>query len=148
MGGSSSLACHTKQDSLFLLSHSTHMALGRQAVLLVSLLFIVKTTTWVWQNAHASPSAHLLNKRSIPVDQLGIDDTDDTLLQCDAVHLHEDQCAFVLEHCQGVTPGMIDYIRWYYCASGAARPIILIVLVRVKDDDDADMYVILSTMTL
>ncbi|KAI7863716.1 Sodium/calcium exchanger protein-domain-containing protein [Spinellus fusiger] len=75
------------------------MSLGRNSVLLLSALLIIKTIAYSWQNSH-----------------------------CDDIHLHEDQCAYVMEHCIGMTPGMINYIPLYYCASTALKPFIFILL--------------------
>lgn len=55
------------------------------------------------------------------------------LQQCDNIWEHEDQCAYVLEHCSDTIPSLINYLQWYYC-SGSVKPLVLICLVSYHRD--------------
>ncbi|KAI9278591.1 Sodium/calcium exchanger protein-domain-containing protein [Phascolomyces articulosus] len=94
---------------------------SRNTALLLSLVAIIKIASWSWQDAH-SINTHLSKRAFDDLTQ------QQQTNECDNIHLHEDQCAFVLEHCADTTPGIVNYINWYYCASGAARPVILVIL--------------------
>ncbi|EIE76366.1 hypothetical protein G6F47_001235 [Rhizopus delemar] len=84
------------------------MALDRHTVLILSVLLISQCITYSWKSSHTNN----LVKRDEP--------------KCDNVHLQLDQCAYVLEYCKDATPGLINYIQWYYCSS--AKPIIFILM--------------------
>ncbi|KAI9310904.1 Sodium/calcium exchanger protein-domain-containing protein [Dichotomocladium elegans] len=94
------------------------MALGHKAITLLSLLLVIRITTSVWRDIHNRPGS--LTKRSLDALDLGN--------ECENVQFHQDQCAFVIAHCHDVTPGLVDYIRWYYCASRSIQPFILVLL--------------------
>ncbi|GAN10891.1 sodium calcium exchanger protein [Mucor ambiguus] len=94
------------------------MAIARRTILLLSVLLIAKCITVAWSNAHTN-SIHALHKRS---DELGVEADN----KCDNINLQQDQCAYVLEHCMGATPGLFNYIQLYYCSS--VRPLVFLFL--------------------
>ncbi|KAI9276022.1 Sodium/calcium exchanger protein-domain-containing protein [Sporodiniella umbellata] len=86
------------------------MALKKHTVLIISIILTAQCITYSWKGIH--PSIQHLAKRDE--------------LKCDDVHLQLDQCAHVLQHCNDTTPGLVNYIQWYYCSS--AKPIVFILM--------------------
>ncbi|OAD73220.1 hypothetical protein PHYBLDRAFT_181469 [Phycomyces blakesleeanus NRRL 1555(-)] len=95
------------------------MSLGRNTVLLLSLVLVAKIVSYSWQNSHVGLHSSLSKRDTteLPIAR-----------ECDQIQLQEDQCAYAIEHCIGITPGLINYIPLYYCASAAVKPIVFISL--------------------
>lgn len=49
--------------------------------------------------------------------------------ECDTVHDAEDKCAFVLKYCDDDEAGLIQYLSFYYCTLGNAKPVAFIIMV-------------------
>ncbi|KAI9483988.1 MAG: Sodium/calcium exchanger protein-domain-containing protein [Benjaminiella poitrasii] len=90
------------------------MSIGKNTIIVISILFIIKCINYSWSNSQL----HYLHKRG--EEQYSIEQ------KCDNIYLHEDQCAFVLEHCGDATPGIFNYIQLYYCSP--VKPLTLIVM--------------------
>ncbi|CEG78690.1 Putative K-dependent Na :Ca2 antiporter [Rhizopus microsporus] len=86
------------------------MSLGRDTIFIISLLLVSHCILYSWKSTHGIDSDLLKRDES----------------KCDNVRLQVDQCAFVLEHCADATPGLINYIQWYYCSS--TKPIVFILM--------------------
>ncbi|KAI8096385.1 Sodium/calcium exchanger protein-domain-containing protein [Halteromyces radiatus] len=84
---------------------------GRTTVLLISLYLFTYFFTSSWQQKHT------LYKRDAIIEN-----------KCDNIYQYDDQCTYVLEHCQDTTPGLINYIQLYYCSSTVGKPIIFLFL--------------------
>ncbi|KAI9031866.1 Sodium/calcium exchanger protein-domain-containing protein [Phycomyces nitens] len=95
------------------------MSLGRNTVLLLSLVLVAKIVSYSWQNSHVGLHSSFSKRDTteLPIAR-----------ECDQILLQEDQCAYAIEHCMGITPGLINYIPLYYCASTAVKPIVFIAL--------------------
>ncbi|CAG8543840.1 13007_t:CDS:10 [Ambispora gerdemannii] len=76
-----------------------------------------------------------LTKRSISNSEIYSDNSTifqkDTNLfteQCKDIYEHEDRCAFVREHCQYYTSGLLNYLDFYFCGLSTLKFPILLVL--------------------
>ncbi|ORZ17624.1 Sodium/calcium exchanger protein-domain-containing protein [Absidia repens] len=93
------------------------MALGRATVLLISLLLFTKFITYSWQNSNLGSYSPSQLKRDVTIED-----------KCDNIYQYDDQCSYVIEHCQDTTPGLINYIQLYYCSSATGKPVIFLIL--------------------
>lgn len=48
---------------------------------------------------------------------------------CRLVHGAEDKCAFVIRNCHDDEAGLIEYLTFYYCTLGAAKPVAFAILI-------------------
>ncbi|KAJ9161428.1 Sodium/calcium exchanger protein [Coniochaeta hoffmannii] len=49
--------------------------------------------------------------------------------ECNTVRDAKDQCAFVLRYCDDDEAGLIQYLTFYYCTMGSAKPVAFILMV-------------------
>ncbi|KAM0819590.1 putative Sodium/calcium exchanger protein-domain-containing protein [Seiridium cardinale] len=49
--------------------------------------------------------------------------------ECRMVHEAEDKCAFVIRNCHDDEAGLVEYLTFYYCTLGTAKPVAFAVLV-------------------
>ena len=49
--------------------------------------------------------------------------------ECNTVHDAKDKCAFVLRYCDDDEAGLIQYLTFYYCTLGSAKPVAFIIMV-------------------
>ncbi|CAG8573941.1 11296_t:CDS:10 [Ambispora leptoticha] len=101
---------------------------------------IVVSLIWRGRNTgkreHFSTSSWFpLTKRSelnseIYSDNATIFQSDISLLseQCDYIYDHEDRCAFVREHCESFTSGLLNYLDFYFCGLNTLKFPILVIL--------------------
>ncbi|KAI9277934.1 Sodium/calcium exchanger protein-domain-containing protein [Umbelopsis sp. AD052] len=89
----------------------------RTIFLLLSVFVITQLFNYAWSTRKHSSR---FIKRADPVNTWAEK-------QCDNIWEHEDQCAYVLEHCSETIPSLINYLQWYYC-SGSVKPLVLICL--------------------
>ncbi|KAJ2962376.1 hypothetical protein NQZ79_g2553 [Umbelopsis isabellina] len=93
----------------------------RTIFLLLSVLLVTQLFNYAWYTRKQSIK---LLKRVDPLATLAVS-------QCDNIWEHEDQCAYVHEHCSDSIPSLINYLQWYYC-SGPVKPLVLICLVKLR----------------
>ncbi|CAO3628820.1 unnamed protein product [Cunninghamella echinulata] len=91
------------------------MALGRITVLLFTLFFVTKIITFSWQQ-------HIDTKNTLYLKRDTIEN------KCENIFQQDNQCEYVLEHCQDNTPGIINYIQIYYCSSSVEKPIVFTLM--------------------
>lgn len=48
---------------------------------------------------------------------------------CRLVHDAEDKCAFVIRNCHDDEAGLIEYLSFYYCTLGGAKPVAFVILI-------------------
>ncbi|KAI8972002.1 Sodium/calcium exchanger protein-domain-containing protein [Mycotypha africana] len=93
------------------------MMVGRNTLALISILIFLKCITYSWSHSASPYERHLYKRESELFEEKS---------KCDNIHLQEDQCAFVLQHCAHATPGFINYIQWYYCSS--VKPLVFVFM--------------------